>query len=269
MKRKRFYLFSFFLYPSLQETGLLYAIKKCLSNPSPIEKTSPNEKTSVQIGSKRGGNDRTDSECAITTSQMLAKLCVAGRGWVGDLKEQLCFHPMKVFRSLQKHRPDSLLPTLFLHWPAREQNPFVLPICMYCCMQSDDTRLPYSADQFIRIAETQCARQYPGIPLLIAALLFMDSPGRFHAARCLVAAGVDPNAIASTARLTEFAAKWRTSFRCCMFARIDEVTPLALAVTLEDLHLVRILIQLGANPCLVCFPFGAACNLFQYHYQLF
>ena len=187
---------------------------------------------------------------------MLAKFCVAGRGLIGGQKEKLCFHPFDVFKSLQKHRPDALLRSLFSHWPATEDNPFVLPVCIYSCIQSGEPKLPYCTGEYIRIAETQCARQYPGVPLLVPALLFTDAPERSHAAHSLVALGVDPNEIACTARLKEFYRKRRSSSCTEIFARLDELTPLALSVTLKDHHLVRKLIHLGANPCLVCFQFS-------------
>ena len=237
--------------PSLQESGLVYALKKCLTNPS------RNEEISIPFGCKSGGKDKRDPQCALTQYQLLAKLCVAAKCSVGDVKEKLCFHPFEEFRSLQKHRPDALIPSLFASWPASEQNSFVLPVCIYSCIQSGDSSLQYHTAEFIRIAQDRCARQCPGVPLLLAALIYSGARGRVNVAGSLIAAGVDSNAIACTARLKEFAPTWRPSSGSDIFARIDEITPLALAVTLKDLHLVRKLIQLGANPCLVCFRFCA------------
>ena len=232
---------------------------RCLSNPSPFGQLS------CQVGRKCVVKDMRDANMC----RVIERLCVAAMIGMPVVKEQLGFHPMKVFRALQKHHPDALLCSLFSSWPASEQNPFVMPVCLYSCMHWTDREMPYCTVEFIRMAQAQCARQYAGVPLLFAVLLYASPQGRLHAARTLVAAGVDPNEIACTARLKEFAPTWRSSSGSYLFARIDEVTPLALAVTLNDNNLVRELIQLGANPCLVCFHLRVALKLFHSHYQVF
>ena len=104
------------------------------------------------------------------------------------------------------------------------------------------------------MADAQCARDHPGISFLVITLLVASNAlDRLHAARRLIAAGVHANAVALTGRLKELAPKSGTLSRNEFFCHIDEVTPLAIAVALNDTALVRELILLGANPCMVGF----------------
>ena len=281
------YLF-IYIFISFQERLLLYAITKCLSS-LPAELKTQNLV-------KKGGES---SQPASGICSLLEKLCVAASSGVPHYENQLGFHPIKLFRSLKKHRPDSLFPVLFARWPATDVNPFVLPVCLYSCLQSAHT--PYNTAGFIQIAQAYCTRQYPGISLLVVALLLSTDPAEsLRAAPRLLAAGNDPkasagngpkasagndpkasarndpkasarndpnapsgngpnasvwndpNAITSTAILRAFASKWSRFYGQNLLDLVDQVTPLALAVASQDSALARQLLQLGANPCLVC-----------------
>ena len=160
-------------------------------------------------------------------------------------------NPGDVFRSFDDNCPLELLASLFSHWPAQVGNPFVLPVCLYSCMQCKES--PYNTVEFIRLAQAQIARDHPGIPLLVAAFLLKKYFEFENAAKRLVAAGDDPNSIVQSALLKTFSKKWACFCGSELFDRIDHVTPLMLAVAFGRYDMVYELIKLGATPSLVCF----------------
>ena len=177
---------------------------------------------------------------------------MAAKDRYSHIDEQLGFHPIEIFRSLKKHPQNPLLPFLFSFWPATEKNPFLVPVCLFGCMQTANT--PYNSAEFILSAEIQYFSQNPGIPFLFAPLLTsVTSSERVQIARRMVAAGLDPNPIAPAALIKELLPKGRNILGK-LFGML-EVTPLALAATMGEFSVVRELIKLGANPCLVCFDY--------------
>ena len=165
-------------------------------------------------------------------------------------EENMGFHPIKVFHSLQKHGYNADLPSLFQHWPASDQNALVLPVCLYSCLQYDDSA--YNSGEFIRIARAQWNQQHHGIPIMFGAFLLSSNATEIkYAMRRLVQEGDDLNVVARTKLLKGFFSEWTRRYPYDQFGLIEELTPLSIAVTFADLKLVRQLIELGANPCLV------------------
>ena len=181
---------------------------------------------------------------------LLGRLCKVANIRI-RLDQQIGFHPIKMFRSLTKHGIDALISNLFQHWPASEQNPFVLPVALSGIFSLSHT--DYLNAEFMTIAMVQFSRQWPAIPLLTAAILLCNnSEERVRAVRRLVAAGVDTNAITPTAALKEFISNEHCAILDGrLFSFIEESTALALAVAFDDHKLAHTLLELGADACLV------------------
>ena len=183
---------------------------------------------------------------------LLGILCSAAKRGIANLGSSLGFHPIKIFRSLVKQGLNERITTMFTYWPDCEQNPFVFPLCLYALYEDTDSQ--YNNPDFINIAQKVCP-----CPLFILALMFArNSQRRVLASQRLVAAGLDPNEITTSAPVNQFIFSC-PSFKLTsyevpdrkLFDLFEQLTPLAIAVRYYDSTLVHELIKLGANPRLV------------------
>ena len=187
-----------------------------------------------------------------TICNLLKELCKEAQRTDSLLENQIGFHPIKLLRSLQKHRGDASLFSVLTYSFGTRQNPFLLPTTLSRVLQPADNTSPLGS--FTTIPQKERAS------LLVTALLIApDSAARERAARRVIAAGIDPNAVTTSAQhlfrdLPGHACKpkWRAMYRLELFDRIVELTPLAVAAVLQDYLLARTLINLAADPYVVC-----------------
>ena len=181
--------------------------------------------------------------------RLLQKLCNAAQASTGDFDKQILFNPSDVLAYFTKEMFSSKPVFLFKFWPQSVRNPFVPILCIYGSYQFEECA--YNSPEFLKTAQTLCAQTDPPTPILHSALLLAkNSSERVSAARRLVNAGLDPNSITHNSLL--FGCPLMKGCRTSLVFYMEEITPLAVAVSFADFNLLHCLIKLGANPCLVC-----------------
>ena len=166
-----------------------------------------------------------------------------------SIKNQIGFGQFKFLKSLRRHNCEAALMEIFYHWPPAKENPLVLPVCLYGCLQAKMSI--YCEKEFIDLARFQCSTMQNQCTLLIFTIIVAkSSEERVRAAERIVSSGDDPNGLANSSGINEL--KCLQNEVKELIEVFTEISPLALAIALMDDTLIQTLIKLNANPCLVC-----------------
>ena len=143
--------------------------------------------------------------------------------------------------------------------PELWRNPLVLPICLHVATHKECRSILNDELEFCRISESQLSMIGFSIPLLhLALIVATNSSERCDAARWLVKNTSDPNELALIGGSNRMKIQTIILYKINrekFFENVDQVSPLGIACALDDLELVKTLISLGSEPCLVCIIF--------------
>ena len=164
-------------------------------------------------------------------------------------KSQISFHPLKFSKSIRKHHCEDVLGQIFGQWPPSVANPFVLPAVLYGCFQANESL--FHTRELVEIAQFQCLEMQIPCPIVISAILLAKtSEERVRAVEKLIVLGANQDALCISSNIDHL--KCTAPAVRDVITIFEGVSPLIVAVAVNDYQLIHTLLKLHANPLLVC-----------------